>query len=87
MLGVLIVENQVEAHLLQPLVMGRYVRLHPLAIGLAIAVGSVLGGVLGAVVAVPVAAIVYRAAPALMARGRVDPARPRRRSGGDVVGR
>ena len=81
LLGVLLVENQVEAHLLQPLVMGRYVRLHPLAIGLAIAVGSVLGGVLGAIVAVPAAAIVYRAAPLLSARGRGPVTRPSRAEG------
>jgi predicted PurR-regulated permease PerM len=76
LLGVLLAESQVEAHLLQPLVMGRYVRLHPLAIGLAIALGSVLGGVLGAIVAVPLAAIVYRAAPLLTTRARRAP-RPR----------
>ena len=82
LLGVLLVENQVEAHLLQPFVMGRYVRLHPLAIGLAIAVGTVLGGIPGAIVAVPVAAIVYRAAPLLTGRRRTPrtDARPRRRS-------
>ena len=68
MLGVLIVEDQLEAHLLQPLIVGRYVRLHPLAIGLALAVGSILAGVVGALVAVPVAAIVYRAAPLLAGR-------------------
>ena len=68
MLGVLLVEDQLEAHLLQPLIVGRYVRLHPLAIGLALAVGSILAGVVGALVAVPVAAIVYRAAPLLAGR-------------------
>jgi predicted PurR-regulated permease PerM len=73
-LGVLLVENQVEAHLLQPLVVGRYVRLHPLAIGLAIAVGTVLGGIAGAIIAVPLAAIVYRAVPLLTTRaGQAHP--------------
>jgi predicted PurR-regulated permease PerM len=73
--AVLVVEDQLEAHLLQPLIVGRYVRLHPLAIGLALAVGTVLGGVVGALVAVPVAAIVYRVGPTLVRRGpdrRVD---------------
>jgi predicted PurR-regulated permease PerM len=69
LLAVLIVEDQLEAHLLQPLIVGRYVRLHPLAIGLSLAVGTVLGGIVGALVAVPVAAIVYRAGPALVHRG------------------
>ena len=83
LLAVLLAESQVEAHVLQPLVMGRYVRLHPLAIGLSIALGTVLGGVLGAIVAVPLVAIVYRAAPLLTTRAggaRPGPA-PRRRSG------
>jgi predicted PurR-regulated permease PerM len=89
LLGVLLVENQVEAHLLQPLVMGRYVRLHPLAIGLAIAVGSVLGGIPGAIVAVPLAAIFHRAAPLLTARRRGSDtnARPRPRSRRGAAGR
>ncbi|WP_433275371.1 AI-2E family transporter [Pseudonocardia xinjiangensis] len=65
LIAVLIAEGQLEAHLLQPLIVGRYVRLHPLAIGLVLATGTVLGGLVGAVVAVPVAAIVHRAWPAL----------------------
>jgi len=90
LLGVLLLENQVEAHLLQPLVMGRYVRLHPLAIGLALAVGGVLGGIAGAIVAVPLAAIVHRVTPLLTNRGEARPgpaakcrsgAADRRRSG------
>lgn len=82
-LGVLLLENQVEAHLLQPLVVGRYVRLHPLAIGLVIAVGTVLGGIPGAIVAVPLAAIVYRAVPLLSGRARAAPPPKRRPSPAD----
>ena len=80
LLAVLVVEDQLESHLLQPLIVGRYVRLHPLAIGLALAVGTVLFGVVGAIVSVPVAAIVYRAGPALLDRpGSVgDTPRPAR---------
>ncbi|MQY02300.1 AI-2E family transporter [Actinomadura macrotermitis] len=70
-LGVLIVEHQLESHLLQPLVVGRWVRLHPLAIILAITVGGVLGGIPGAAGAVPIVAVVYRAWPAL--RGTPEP--------------
>jgi predicted PurR-regulated permease PerM len=64
-IGILILEQQLEGHLLQPLVVGRWVHLHPLAIILAIAIGSVLGGIPGAVFAVPAAAVLYRAWPAL----------------------
>lgn len=64
-LGILLAESQLEVHLLQPLIVGRYVRLHPLAIGIAFAVGTVLAGILGAIIAVPLAAIIHQAWPAL----------------------
>jgi putative heme transporter len=50
--------QQLEGHVLQPIVMGRLVRIHPLAVVLAIALGSLVAGILGAVIAVPVAAVV-----------------------------
>jgi predicted PurR-regulated permease PerM len=65
LLGILLAESQLEVHLLQPLIVGRYVRLHPLAIGLAFAVGTVLAGIVGAIIAVPTAAVIYQALPAL----------------------
>lgn len=46
-------------------IVGRYVRLHPLAIGLAFAVGTVLAGIVGAIIAVPTAVIIHQAWPAL----------------------
>ncbi len=58
LLAVLIVENQIEGHLLQPLVMGRIIKLHPLAIILVLAVGAVIAGIPGAIIAVPVAAVI-----------------------------
>jgi predicted PurR-regulated permease PerM len=57
--AILIVDNQVEAHYLQPILVGRYVRLHPLAVAVAIAGGGVLEGIPGAVIAVPFVAVVY----------------------------
>lgn len=65
LLAVFLVENQIESHLLQPLVIGRAVRLHPLGIILALAVGGVIAGIPGAIVAVPVAAVVTYAWPLL----------------------
>jgi predicted PurR-regulated permease PerM len=65
LLAIFIVENQVESHLLQPLVVGRMVRLHPLAIILVLAVGGVVGGIPGAIVAVPTAAAITKAWPYL----------------------
>jgi predicted PurR-regulated permease PerM len=68
LVAVFILENQLESHLLQPLVVGRMVRLHPLAIILVLAVGGVVAGIAGAVVAVPTAAALVRATPYLTGR-------------------
>ncbi len=75
LLGILIVEDQLEAHLLQPQVVGRVIRLHPLAVILSLAVGGVLAGIVGAVVAVPIVAVITRAVPELRRRdpGPDDP--------------
>jgi predicted PurR-regulated permease PerM len=73
LLGVFLLENQIESHLLQPLVVGRIVRLHPLAIILVLAVGGIVAGIAGAIVAVPAAAAISYAWPYL--RGD-DPAVP-----------
>lgn len=55
--GAILVIQQVEGDVLQPVVMGRAVKLHPVVILLALAAGAVLGGVVGAFLGVPVAAI------------------------------
>lgn len=62
---VMVVMNQLEGHLLQPQVVGKMVRLHPLAVILVLAVGAVVAGIAGAVVAVPITAAITRAARAL----------------------
>nr|WP_245190326.1 AI-2E family transporter [Leucobacter exalbidus] len=56
MLGVVILVNQIEGHVLQPLVMGSAVRVHPLGVVLAVSTGALLAGIPGALFAVPVAA-------------------------------
>ena len=63
--GIMVVMNQLEGHLLQPQVVGKMVRLHPLAVILVLAVGGVVAGIAGAVVAVPITAAVTSAARAL----------------------
>jgi predicted PurR-regulated permease PerM len=50
-----IVYQQVENHLLQPVVYGRTVKLSPLAVLIAVLIGAELAGVLGALAAIPVA--------------------------------
>ncbi|GAB3901893.1 hypothetical protein GCM10027612_66090 [Microbispora bryophytorum subsp. camponoti] len=74
--GVLVVEQQLENHVLQPLIVGRALEFHPLAIILVLAVGGVLGGIAGAVVAVPLTAVIYRALPELRRGGPPPSSRP-----------
>ncbi len=56
-----IVVQQLEGHVLQPLIMGRAVAIHPLAVIVAIATGLVLAGIIGALVAVPLVAVLNTA--------------------------
>lgn len=56
-LGILILVMQLESHILQPLLLGRAVKLHPLAVVLAIATGLVVDGIVGALLAVPLLAV------------------------------
>ena len=58
MLAGIIAVMQVEAHALQPFLMGRAVRVHPLAVILSIGAGVLLAGIVGGLFAVPLAAIV-----------------------------
>jgi predicted PurR-regulated permease PerM len=67
-LGLVIAVQQLEGHILQPLVMGRAVSIHPLAIVLVIAGGGVLAGIIGALLAVPALAFANSAARVLLAR-------------------
>jgi predicted PurR-regulated permease PerM len=62
LLGVVLLVQQIEGNLLQPLIMGHNLRLHPVVIVVTVSVGTVLGGILGAIVAVPVVAVCYRVA-------------------------
>jgi predicted PurR-regulated permease PerM len=58
MLGGVILVQQIEGHVLQPFLMGRFVSVHPLAVIVAIGCGVLVAGVAGALVAVPLAAVV-----------------------------
>jgi predicted PurR-regulated permease PerM len=65
--GLIIAVQQLEAHVLQPLVMGRAVSIHPLAVVLAIATGGFTAGIVGALLAVPLVAVVNSAVRVLLA--------------------
>ncbi|MBX3091475.1 MAG: AI-2E family transporter [Cryobacterium sp.] len=56
MVGIVLLVQQVEGHVLQPLVMGTAVKVHPLAVVFAVAAGGFLAGIAGALFAVPVIA-------------------------------
>ena len=56
-LGAVILVQQIEGHVLQPLIMGRAVAVHPLAVIIGIACGVVLAGIIGALVSVPLIAV------------------------------
>ena len=57
--GIVVLVNQLEGNFLQPVLMGRTLKLHPLVILVALTVGTLLGSVLGAVLSVPIAAVVW----------------------------
>ena len=72
MLGVVILVNQIEGHVLQPLVMGSAVRVHPLGVVLAVSAGAILADIPGALFAVPLTAAASAMVNALVQR-RWDP--------------
>ena len=57
MLGIVLLVQQLESHILQPLVMGKAVALHPVAVILSVAAGSYLAGIPGALFSVPILAV------------------------------
>lgn len=67
-LGVVIGVQQLEGHVLQPLIMGRAVAIHPLAVIVGIAAGVVLAGITGALIAVPLIAVLNTAVRRLVTR-------------------
>jgi predicted PurR-regulated permease PerM len=57
MLGIVLLVQQAESHILQPFLMGHAVSLHPVAVVLVVAAGSLVAGIIGALFAVPLAAV------------------------------
>lgn len=60
-LAVVILVNQLEGDLLAPVVIGKALSLHPLAILLALTAGTILSGIIGALLAVPITAVAWAA--------------------------
>jgi predicted PurR-regulated permease PerM len=57
-LGIALI-GQFEGHVLQPLVMGRQVSLHPIVIALSVATGGLVAGIFGAIVVVPLVSVTW----------------------------
>lgn len=85
--GVVVLVNQLEGNFLQPVLMGRSMKLHAFVILIALTAGTVLSGILGAILAVPLTAVVWGMVqvwdgpdtPARWARARVRQPRPENR--------
>jgi predicted PurR-regulated permease PerM len=72
-LAVVIGVNQLESHVLQPVLLGRAVRLHPLAVVFAIAAGLITAGIAGALLAVPLLAILNASIRSLLHDEHTEP--------------
>jgi predicted PurR-regulated permease PerM len=57
MLGIVILVQQLEGHVLQPLIIGTAIKVHPVAVVLGVATGGFIGGIPGALFAVPFIAV------------------------------
>lgn len=57
--AVVVVVNQLETHLLSPIVLGKSLHLHSLAVLLALAIGTILGGIAGTLLAVPFTSVAW----------------------------
>ena len=72
-LGIVILVMQLESHILQPLLLGRAVQLHPLAVVLVIAAGFTFGGIAGALMSVPILAVLNSGIRSLLHDQGIDP--------------
>lgn len=75
-IGLTVLVGSFDGDVLQPLVMGKAVSLHPLAIVFAIAAGSIAMGIVGALIAVPIAGAIYKVAKYLTGRDPENPFPP-----------
>lgn len=78
MLVVFVAVIEIEAHVLQPFLLGKAVSIHPLAVLYGIAIGTIVGGIIGALFAVPLMAFgnAFIRALATHSRPESDPEKP-----------
>lgn len=85
-LVLIVVIGQIEGHVLQPLVMGWAVRLHPVVVALSVLAGDILAGIPGAVVAVPFVSVVWSIVRQLRTVPPGKGRRPGKQAAGDERG-
>jgi putative heme transporter len=78
-LGVVLLVQQTESNILEPIVLSRAVRIHPVGVLAALTAGGVTAGLLGAFLAVPTVAVITAVASELRQRNIIGPGRPRQR--------
>lgn len=83
-LAVLVGANQLEHHVLQPLLMGKVLNIHGLVILLSLAAGTMLAGVIGALLAVPLAAVGWTIIKVWTGRDAADQQAPDQRATGQL---
>jgi predicted PurR-regulated permease PerM len=66
----IVLVGQLEGHVFQPLILGRALSTHPLAILLTVAIGTAFAGIIGALVAVPIVVSIYDVAKYLTGRDK-----------------
>jgi predicted PurR-regulated permease PerM len=64
--------GQIEGHLLQPLIMSKQVKIHPVAVAVAVVAGTLVGGIVGAVTAVPLVSVCWSVFSALRKLDRAE---------------
>ena len=70
---IVIVVQQFDSNVLQPMLVAAHTRLHPIATILALLLGGLVGGILGALLAVPTAAVLVAVVGELLAPSEPDP--------------
>ena len=71
--AIVILVNQLEGNLLQPVVLGNALKLHGLVVLLALTAGTILGGIVGAILSVPLTAVAWNAWKIIMEPDEEEP--------------
>lgn len=85
-LGLVLAVQQLESNVLEPIILGKAIHLHPLVVLLSITAGAVTLGILGAFLAVPIAAVIARSIEYLRGEEEDDDNGPTSRKPGNEAG-